>query len=264
MSEKRKKITAIIPAGEEVQQIRDAIESVRWADEILVVVDAASHDGTAAAAASSGTGVHVLTHEYLHSAAQKNWAIPRASHDWIFLLDADERVTPELRGEVLALMESGPDRDAYWIYRRNVFLGRVMRHGGQQTDKVVRLFSRACRYQDREVHAEIEGYHTVGTLHGKIEHHTFRGWEHYMRKFDRYTTLGAQQDFKDGKRAGFGNVVLRPIHRFLKQYIFRLGFLDGIPGAVSAYLGAFGVFMKYAKLWDLERARGLEPPSISP
>lgn len=252
------KITAIIPAGEEVHQIREAIASVKWADEILVVVDSASHDGTAAAAATSGPGVSVLTHEYAYSAAQKNWAIPRASHGWIFLMDADERVTPELREEIQTLLRSGPDKDAYWIYRRNIFLGQTMRYGGQQTDKVVRLFRRDCRYQDREVHAEIEGYRTVGTLAGKLEHHTFRGWEHYLRKLDRYTTWGAQQDFKDGRSSGFVNVVLRPFHRFLKQYLFRLGFLDGIPGAVTAYLGAYGVFLKYAKLWDLRRGGGGE------
>lgn len=257
-------ITAIIPAGDEAHQIKEAIASVAWADEILVVVDAASRDGTAAAAYAAGARVQVLVHEYRYSAAQKNWAIPRASHDWVFLLDADERVTPELREEVLELLDKGPECDAYWILRRNVFLGRTMRHGGQQTDKVIRLFRRTCRYQDREVHAEIEGFHTAGKLRGKLEHHTFRGWEHYLRKLDRYTTWGAQQDFKDGKSAGFFNVVLRPVHRFLKQYVIRLGFLDGIPGAVTAYLGAYGVFLKYAKLWDLRRVQSNRTPPDGP
>jgi glycosyltransferase involved in cell wall biosynthesis len=258
MSDQRQKVTAIIPAGNEAHQIREAIASVSWADEILVAVDAASTDGTAEAAAREGSKVRVLVHEYVYSAAQKNWAIPQASHDWVFLLDADERVPPVLAGEVKDLLNRGPEHDAYWIYRDNVLLGRRMRFGGQRSDSVIRLFRKKCRYQDREVHAEIEGYASCGTLKGRIGHDTFRSWEHYLRKLDRYTTWGARQDHRDGKGAGFVNVALRPVHRFFKQYLFRLGFLDGIPGAVSAYLGAYGVFLKYAKLWHLRRGGRLE------
>lgn len=249
----RSKVTAIIPAGNEVHQIAQAIRTVLWADEVLVVVDGASTDGTSRAAADADPRVRVLVHEYGYSAAQKNWAIPQASHPWIFLLDADERVTPELQAEILRLLEAGPERDAYWIYRRNLYFGRVMRHGGWQTDSVIRLFRRECRYQDRRVHAEIEGYGTAGTLAAPILHDTFRSWDRYLAKLDQYTTWGAEQDFRDGKRAGFANVVLRPAGRLLKQYILRLGFLDGIPGAIAAYLAVYGVFLKYAKLWDMTR-----------
>lgn len=253
MSE-RERVTALIPAGNEAHQIADAVASVAWADEILVVVDSASTDGTLEAArAIPASRVRVESHEYGCSAAQKNWAIPRAIHPWVFLLDADERCTPALREELEALLAAGPDRDAYWIYRENRYFGRVMKHGGWQTDKVVRLFRRECRYQDRRVHAEIEGWKTVGTLRNPLSHETFRDWETYLVKLDRYTTWGAEQDFKDGKRAGTLSVVLRPAARLVKQYFLRLGFLDGIPGAIAAYLGVYGVFLKYAKLWDLAR-----------
>lgn len=247
------RLTAIIPAGNEAHQIAKAVASVAFADEIFVVVDTDSTDGTAEAAAAAAPGVRVEVHEYGYSAAQKNWAIPRASHPWVFLLDADERVTPQLRAEIEALMAAGPTADAYWVRRENLYFGRVMRHGGWQTDSVIRLFRRECRYQDRRVHAEIEGYRAVGQLKGALLHDTFRSWEHYLSKLDRYTTWGAQQDFKDGKRAGFVNVALRPAFRLLKQYVVRLGFLDGIPGVIAAYLAVYGVFLKYAKLWDLER-----------
>jgi hypothetical protein len=128
-----------------------------------------------------------------------------------------------------------------------------MRHGGWQTDKVIRLFRRECRYADRRVHAEIEGWRTVGTLRSVLLHDTFRDWESYLAKLDRYTTWGAEQDFKDGKRAGVVNVVLRPVARLIKQYFIRLGVLDGIPGAIACYLAVYGVFLKYAKLWDMGR-----------
>jgi glycosyltransferase involved in cell wall biosynthesis len=257
-------LTAIIPAGNEAHQIAKAVASVSWADEILVVVDAASTDGTAEAAAAAAPGVRVEVHEYAYSAAQKNWAIPRASHPWVFLLDADERVTPALRTEIQSLLREGLAQDAYWVRRENLYFGRIMRHGGWQTDSVIRLFRRECRYQDRRVHAEIEGYRSAGRLNHAILHDTFRSWDHYMAKLDRYTTWGAEQDFKDGKRAGFVNVALRPAFRLVKQYVVRLGFLDGIPGVIAAYLAVFGVFLKYAKLWDLQRRSAAEPSPQRP
>jgi len=248
----RERVTALIPAGNEAHQIAEAVASVSWADEVYVVVDAASTDGTAEAAAAL-PGVRVEVHEYGYSAAQKNWAIPRATYPWVFLLDADERCTEKLREEIVRLLASGPAHDAYWVRRRNLFFGRVMRFGGWQTDSVIRLFRRQCRYQDRRVHAEIEGFRSAGRLKGFLLHDTFRSWEQYLAKLDRYTTWGAEQDLKDGKRAGFVNVALRPAFRFVKQYILRLGFLDGIPGVIAVYLAVYGVFLKYAKLWDLRR-----------
>jgi len=249
-------VSAIIPAGNEAHQIAAAVGSVLWADEVLVVVDASSTDGTARVAASADPRVRVLVHEYDYSAAQKNWAIPQATHPWVFLLDADERVPSELQREILGVLGSQPDRDAYWVYRRNLYFGRVLKHGGVQTDKVIRLFRRECRYEDRRVHAEIEGYETAGVLRAPLLHDTFRSWDQYLAKLDQYTTWGAEQDLKDGKGAGFANVVLRPMARFLKQYVVRLGFLDGIPGAIVAFLAVYGVFLKYAKLWDMRRKAG--------
>ena len=251
----RENITAIIPAGNEAHQISEAISSVSWADEILVGVDAASTDGTLdAVGALHHPKVRIELHEYGYSAAQKNWAIPHAAHPWIFLLDADERCTAELRDEVLGLLSQGPNRDAYWVYRKNSYFGRIMKHGGWQTDKVIRLFRCECRYQDRRVHAEIQGWRTVGVLRHPLLHDTFRDWATYLAKLDQYTTWGAQQDFRDGRRAGVASVVLRPAARLFKQYFFRLGLLDGIPGAIAAYLAVYGVFLKYAKLWERTRA----------
>ena len=251
------RVTALIPAGNEAHQIGDAVASVLWADEIFVVVDAASTDGTLEAVRALGNPkVRAEVHEYGYSAAQKNWAIPRASHPWIFLLDADERCTPELRERSWRPPRRGAlPRTPTGSTARTSTSARIMKHGGWQTDKVIRLFRRECRYQDRRVHAEIEGWRTVGILRSPILHDTFRDWATYLAKLDRYTTWGAEQDFKDGKRAGFVSVVLRPVARLFKQYFLRLGFLDGIPGAIAAYLGVYGVFLKYAKLWDMGRRR---------
>ena len=249
------KVTAMIPAGNEADNIVEAIKSVQWADEVFVVVDESSADGTFELAKSVSPDIRVEKHEYVYSAKQKNWAIPRASHPWIFLLDADERPDRRLVDSVKKALEC-PACDAYEIKRKNVFLGRALKSGGLQNDKVIRLFSKECFYEDKRVHAEVKGYKKLGSLAGRLEHHTFKDWNSYLIKLHRYSKWGAEQALIGGQKAGFVNVVLRPIHRFIKQYFLRLGFLDGIPGAVNAYLGAYSVFLKYTLLHELKREPG--------
>src|SRR5207247_219958 len=134
----------------------------------------------------------VLQHEYVYSARQKNWAIPQAKHEWILLVDSDERVTPGLREEILALLASGPRDDGYWILRANHFLGRRIKRCGWGTDKVIRLFRRdLARYQDREVHAEIDLPGPLPVLAHPLEHHSFRSFAQYWRKIQIYSEWGA-------------------------------------------------------------------------
>jgi glycosyltransferase involved in cell wall biosynthesis len=246
----RPPLTAIVPTYNEEETLRDCLESVRFADEILVV-DSFSTDGTLAIAREFGA--RVLQHEYVYSARQKNWAIPQASHPWVLLVDADERVTPPLRDEILALLDGGPRHDGYWIRRANHFLGRRMRHCGWESDKVIRLFRRdPSRYQDREVHAEIDLPGPLPVLRHPLEHHSFRSFAQYWRKLRQYSEWGANQLFKEGRRAGAMEILGRPVTRFLKMYIVRLGFLDGPHGLVLSMLGAFTVYLKYARLWEMQ------------
>ncbi|MCI4398779.1 MAG: glycosyltransferase family 2 protein [Acidobacteria bacterium] len=250
------KVTAIIPAGNEAHQIADAVRSVLWADEVFVVVDAASNDHTyEAAKAIADPKVRVTVHEFNYPAAQKNWAIPQASHPWVFLLDADERPEPELVSSIRKLLEEGPKADVYWIWRSNAYFGRVMRFGGLSNDKVARLFRRDCRYEDVKVHEEIalSGLALGAIKQGRLLHDTIRDWPHYLAKNELYSRWGAEQLFKDGKRAGLCSILLRPLHRFLKQYLFRLGFLDGVPGAIVAVTSAYCVFLKYSMLWTMSK-----------
>jgi glycosyltransferase involved in cell wall biosynthesis len=203
----------------------------------------------------------VLQHEYRNSAAQKNWAIPRASHPWVLLLDADERVPEELHEEILRILREGPRHDGYWIRRANHFLGRRMRFCGWETDRVIRLFRRdAARYEEREVHAEIRLPGTVPVLESRLLHYSFRSFRQYWRKMEIYSDWGARQLFKEGKRAGWIAIGLRPPIRFLKMFVLRLGFLDGIHGLVLCALASFTVFLKYAKLWEM----GRNPPPAPP
>ena len=242
-------ISAIVPTYNEAASIRACLQSVRFADEILVV-DSFSNDDTVAIARRMGA--RVVQREYGYSAQQKNWAIPQAAHEWILLVDADERVTPELQEEILGVVRGGPTADGYWIRRVNYFLGRPMRRCGWGSDRVIRLFRRdVSRYQDRKVHAEVDLPEPLPVLKYPLEHHTFRSFGQYWRKLELYSEWGAGQMHLEGRRARSVEVVLRPIGRFIKMYILRLGFLEGGHGLVLSMLGAFSVYLKYARLWEI-------------
>ena len=256
------KVTAIIPTGNEERHIVDAIKSVQWADEVLVV-DSLSSDKTVELAKANGA--RVIQREYGYSASQKNWAIPQAANTWIFLLDADERCTPELEKEIKALLTHGTSHHAFWIHRVNHFMGKKINYSGWQGDKVVRLFRRdTCKYQDLKVHAEIESTGSISKLRQKILHYTYVDLTSYLKKADRYTTWGALDRFekfqKSGKKIGFGYLLMRPIGRFLRHFVWRLGFLDGTHGLVVSMLSTYNIFIRALKIWRLQNGETLKDP----
>ena len=257
------KITAIIPTFNEEVHIREAIESVLWCDEIIVV-DSFSTDKTLEIARSFPQ-VRVLEHEYEHSAAQKNWTIPQAKNSWIFLLDADERPTPELVAEIKMILTQVSPFSAYWIYRRNNFMGKRINYSGWQSDKVIRLFKKdECKYQNKHVHAEVETTGRVSYLSKKLIHYTYKDITSYLKKADRYTTWGAQDRFHKfqaaGKNIGLAYIVFRPLGRFLRHYFWRLGILDGTHGFVVSALAAYNVFIRAVKIWRLQNGEKIEDP----
>jgi glycosyltransferase involved in cell wall biosynthesis len=244
----RRRLTALVPTLNEEEMIRGCLESVRFADEILVV-DSFSTDRTQAIARE--LGARVIQRRFTYPADQKNWAIPQARHEWILLLDADERATPALCDEVGRLLRDDPPADGFWIRRVNYFLGRPIRRCGWGSDRVIRLFRRdVSRYQDRRVHEEIDLPGPLPVLRHPLEHHTFRSFGQYFRKLDLYSAWGAEQMALKGRRAGAIGVLLRPIGRFVRMYVLRLGFLEGGRGLVLSMLGAFSVYLKYARLWE--------------
>lgn len=255
------KITAIIPTFNEEANIKEAIESVLWCDEVIVV-DSFSNDRTVEII-KSFPQVRLLEHEYEHSAAQKNWTIPQASHPWIFLLDADERPTIELVEEVKSVVKKGTPYSAFWIYRRNNFMGKRINYSGWQSDKVIRLFKRdECCYQNKHVHAEVESKGEISILKHKLIHYTYKDLTSYLKKADRYTTWGALDRFekfkKSGRTIGLPYLVLRPLGRFVRHFIWRLGFLDGTHGFVVSALAAHNVFIRAVKIWRLQAGEKIE------
>lgn len=244
----RLKLSVIITTFNEEVNVAECIESVLWADEILLV-DSLSTDRTVELARQFP--IRILEREYYGSAAQKNWALDRVENDWVLILDADERVTPKLACEILQMLIDGPRHNGYSIRRQNIVLGKVIEHSGWSTDKVVRFFHREHgRYPNRRVHADLSIDGTVPVLKHHLVHYTFLSFSQYLQKFLNYAEWGAAQGFREGRRVGVLEIAGRPAWRFFRTYILQLGILDGLHGLVICGLQAFGSFLKYARLWE--------------
>jgi glycosyltransferase involved in cell wall biosynthesis len=246
----REPLSVLVPTKNEEPNIRACLDSVRWADEV-VVVDSGSTDRTLAIARSIAD--RVLEHEYINSAAQKNWALPQLTHRWILIVDADERVTQELRSEIERVLGDPARAAGYWIHRANHFLGRSIRSAGWQRDRVLRLFDRTKgAYEPLHVHAEVTIQGRVGSLRERLVHHTYRDLDQYFEKFGRYTRWSAADLKARGVRASAARLLLRPWLRFLRMYVLEGGIREGRSGIVLCMLAAFSVFTKYARRWEDE------------
>ena len=257
-------LTVIIPCKNELSNIRPCIDSA-WqvADEVLVA-DSGSTDGTLEAIAEFGN-CRLIQREYVHSGDFKNWAIPQATHEWVFILDADERITPELADEIRALLRSGPQCDGYQIQRDNYFLGHLIRRSGWGSDKVLRLFRRdKGRYTGETDHAVIVlAKNAVGDLRSHLTHYTIDTYDRYLTKFDRYSIVQAQVWHRQGRRPSLVRLLLTGPWRFARSYIFQWGFLDGTAGFQVCMLHGIYSYMKQARLWELHRAlRQPDPEAI--
>jgi glycosyltransferase involved in cell wall biosynthesis len=252
----RQPLSVIVTTFNEEQNIAECLQSVLWADEILLV-DSFSKDRTVEIARRFP--ITILQREYFGSAAQKNWSIDRVEHDWVLIIDADERVPEKLAREILSVLASQPQVHGFYIRRENVFVDEVIRHSGWSTDKVVRLFRKdKGRYPNRRVHADLEIEGPVPVLANSFLHYTFRTFDQYFPKFLNYAEWGAAQAFRDGRKAGLLELVFRPWWRFFRTFVLQLGFLDGMHGLILCSLQSFGVFLKYARLWEynIRQARG--------
>jgi glycosyltransferase involved in cell wall biosynthesis len=227
------------------------LESVAFADEI-VLVDSASTDGTLEIAARRGA--RVVQKEWLGFGHQKQFAVEQAAHDWVLCLDADERVSPQLAASIRSAL-AAPAFPVYRMARRNRFLGRWLSHGEGYPDWSPRLFNRlSARWSDDLVHEKVLYAVTPGTLAGDLMHDSTDDISAYLERQNRYTTLAARQAFELGRSASLSQLALSPVVRFLKFYVLRLGFLDGVPGLVHISIGCMNSYIKYAKLLELQRA----------
>jgi glycosyltransferase involved in cell wall biosynthesis len=248
---KRAPLSAVLITRNAAAVLEACLESLAFADDI-VVVDSASTDRTAAIA--ERRGARVVQKEWLGYGRQKQFAVEQAKHDWVLCLDADERVSPELAASLQAAL-AAPAAPVYRMARRNRFLGRWLSHGEGYPDWSPRLFNRMnARWSDDLVHEKVLYAVTPGTLKGDLLHDSFDDLAQYLDRQNRYTTLAARQAFEAGRGAGVLHLAFSPVVRFLKFYVFRLGFLDGIPGLLHISIGCMNSYLKYAKLMELHRA----------
>jgi glycosyltransferase involved in cell wall biosynthesis len=242
------RVTATVITFNEAANIEAALASLAFADEI-VVVDSESTDDTVAIARRFTDKVWVRP--WPGYIAQKNFAAEQASHDWIFSLDADERVSPRLADEIRGLPAEGAPA-GYRIPRVTFHLGRWLRSTDWYPDYQLRLYDRRrARWAGRHVHESVRADGAVGRLNGEILHYAYRDLSHHLQTMDRYTTLAARQMFEDGRRAGWWDLALHPPAAFFRNYVLRGGFRDGVPGLIVSAMNARYVGLKLAKLWEL-------------
>ena len=243
-------LSAVIISQDAAAVLPECLASVAFADEILLV-DAGSRDATVEIARA--VGAKIVTQPWLGYGPQKQFAVRRAAHDWVLCLDADERVSEPLRLQILQELEA-PGFNAYAMPRCNRFMGRWLRHGEGYPDISLRLFHRAHgRWSSDPIHERVESQGAVGRLQGDMLHESAHSLTDYLTKQNRYTTLQAQQMLARGQGVGLGQLLLSPLSRFIKFYLLRRGFLDGIPGLVHITIGCFNSFIKYAKVMAEQR-----------
>ena len=251
------KVSACIITFNEEANIRDCLESVRWADEI-VVIDSGSIDGTTAICREYTERVYVR--DWPGHVAQKNRAIDAASHELVFCIDADERATPLLQSEIQGVLAGEPAHQGYTVPRLTWYLGRWMRHGSWYPDRKLRLFLRAVgRFTGQDPHDRAEVSGSVGRFRGDLLHYSYRGLAHHLEQINKYTDTMARLKAEAGVRFPLARLLVRPPAKMLKMYVLRAGFLDGAPGLVAAAMGGVYELMKYAKLWELRRGAGGRP-----
>jgi glycosyltransferase involved in cell wall biosynthesis len=234
------------------QQIGSCLQSVAFADEI-VVVDSGSTDATTEIALKCGA--RIIFQPWLGFGRQKQFAVEQAHHDWVLCLDADERVSDELRTHILQVLQQ-PSALAYKMARSNCFMGHFLRYGEGYPDWSLRLFDRrSARWSDDSVHEKVLTEAAVGKLKGDLLHESAENLSTYLDKQNRYTTIQAETLFGAGRRAHLGHLIFSPAVRFFRFYFLRLGMLDGIPGLVHIAIGCCCSLMKYAKLMALQRGK---------
>lgn len=248
------KLSVIIITKNEAANIRACLESVAWADEIIVV-DSGSRDITVEICKEFGAQVHV--HDWPGFGAQKNRALGYATNEWIFSIDADERVTPELRAAIEAVLRKDDTCAAYRISRLSSYCGRFMRHSGWHPDHIVRLFRRAAaRFSDDLVHESVEVQGRIGMLNGELLHYSYLNLEQTLDKLNSYSTAAALTQQQRGKQGGLVTAVAHGLWSFIRTYFLRAGFLDGREGFMLAVLNAEHSYYRYLKLMLLNEPRG--------
>ena len=239
-------LTVIIPTYNEAQYLEDALYSVKFADEIIVV-DSMSSDATVKIATDHGC--QVLSRKFDNFSNQKNHALKFATSDWVLFLDGDERITYALQKEILRAINSNK-HTGYKLNFPHFYMNRFLYH---HDNNVTRLVVRNKCHFEGNVHEKLIIEGSIDTLNNKVLHYTYKGLLHYIGKKDSYAWFQAERILSKGKGMNYFHLAFKPAYRFFHEYIVRRGFLDGIPGLAVAVINSYGVFSRYAKLILLKK-----------
>ena len=249
-------ISVCVIACNEETVLPRCLDSVAWADEIVVVVDAKSHDRTETIARTRAQRVEVRPYE--GDIQQKSYCCKLATHDWVFVVDPDEVVTPDLARDVQRAIRRTSDTNAGFEANRITYhLNRWIRHGDFYPDWKLRLFRRSrATWRGRNPHGRVEVDGSVQRLSGEIEHYSYIDLWDQIERIQSFSDTAAREMFESGRRVRIADLSFRPAARFLRAYLLKAGFRDGLPGFIIAAATGFYVFLKYAKLWELEQRQG--------
>ena len=244
-------ISSIIIAKDEEKNIGRCIQSQRdCVDEIIVIIDDRTKDSTLEKVRSFPKVKYEVV-KWLGFSGTKKFAVSLTSNDWVLWIDADEAITPELSKELIEFKKSEPEYDSYSFPRKANFLGRWILHSGWYPGRVIRLFNKSkIIFSDNDVHEHLIITGETGRFKNDIEHYTDPDIKHYFEKFNNYTSLAADELSKKGKEFKISDLILRPAAIFIKMFIIKRGFLDGIQGFILAMFSSAYVFTKYCKLWE--------------
>ena len=241
------KITALAITFNEEINVKRYVENLSFADEIIFV-DSQSADKTAILA--SEMGVKVIEREFTNFSEQRNFAISLAKNDWIVFFDLDEILTPSLETEIKNAVTDANGTVAFFVKRDFFFMGKSIHFGGWQTDKAIRIFNKKhCTYNGNLVRESIKANGEIGILKNKLNHYSYKNFDNYNNKLNLYSKLQAENLYLKKLKPNAYHFLFRPLYRFLWQYFFRLGILDGKEGFILAYVHSFSVFKRYLQLW---------------
>lgn len=245
------KLAVIILTKNEEKNIEDCIRSASFADEI-VVIDSGSTDRTQELAEAAGARFIVHPMDEAGFAGQRNFALTQTEMEWVFYLDADERITATAAQKIKKLVECG-EAAAYRVERKNILFGRMMRYGGHRPDYVARLYPQNAISWTGKVHEGIRTQLPIRKLSNVLHHYTYTTWQQYFDKTNHYTSLSAQAMYERGKTAKGGTVIAHGFFAFVKSYLLKMGFMDGYLGLIMSFMAAYADLMKYLKLQNLHR-----------
>ncbi len=247
------KISAAIITFNEEKNIKRCIDSLDFCDEIIVV-DSLSSDNTCKIAKE--LGAKVIDQKFLGHIDQKQLAVDYCSNNWVLSLDADEEVSEELKKTILSLLQNDFKYDAFSMNRISFHLGRWIKHGGWYPDRKIRLFNKTkAKWGGYNPHDKVIVNGTVGYISGDLKHYVFTDLRQNIDANNSYSSIMANDLYRNGKKFSYIKLFLKPLGKFLETYIYKRGFLDGMPGFIIAVGAAYSMFLKFSKLWELEKLK---------